>query len=75
MIKVTVYRKYELEITEEQIKEEKENYAKNPDFHFLLSDELEFIDYLDANYVFTIPDDTIINKNDFDLIKGTWERM
>lgn len=74
-MKITVYRKYEIEISYDEMLEMKSNYNENPDNCYDFTDELEFIEFLEDNYSYEDYDDFIVEKSDYKKFIEKWKQM
>lgn len=73
-MKITVWKKYEINISDKEIKENKEHYVNNEnDYNF--SDESNFIEYLEDSYDFEDYDDFIIDKNEYEKLVERWREI
>ena len=74
-MKITVYRKHEIEISFDEMLEMKENYNENPDSYYNFDDILEFINFLEENYDYTDCDDFIVEEKDYKKFLEKWNKM
>ena len=73
-MKITVWKKYELNVSDNEIKENKRKYM-NDESDYNFSDELDFMDYLEDCYDFTESDDFIIDKNQYEKLVERWNEI
>ena len=74
-MKITVYRKHEIEISFDEMLEMKENYNENPDSCYNFDDKLEFIEFLEENYDYVECDDFIVEEKDYKKFLEKWNKM
>ena len=74
-MKITVYRKHEIEISFDEMLEMKENYNENPDSCYNFDDILEFIEFLEENYDYVECDDFIVEEKDYKKFLEKWNKM
>lgn len=74
-MKITVYRKHEIEISFDEMLELKENYNENPDLCYDFNDILGFIGFLEENYDYTDCEDFIVEKKDYKKFLEKWNKM
>ena len=74
-MKITVYRKHEIEISFDEMLEMKENYNENPDSCYNFDDILEFIEFLEENYDYIECDDFIVEEKDYKKFLEKWNKM
>lgn len=73
-MKITVWKKYEINISDKEIKENKRKYV-NDETTYNFSDEMDFIDYLENYYDFMDYDDFIIDKNEYEKLVERWREI
>ena len=77
-MKITVWKKYEINISDKEIKENKKHYV-NDESDYNFSDEMDFINYLenyiDNYYDFGDYDDFIIDKNEYEKLVDRWKEI
>jgi len=73
-MKITVWKKYEINISDKEIKENKRDYI-NDETTYNFSDENDFIDYLENYYDFVDYDDFIIDKNEYEKLVNRWNEI
>jgi len=77
-MKITVWKKYEINISDKEIKENKKHYV-NDESDYNFSDEMDFINYLenyiDNYYDFGDYDDFIIDKNEYEKLVDRWNEI
>lgn len=74
-MKITVYRKYKIEISFDEMLEMKENYNENPDLCYNFDDKSEFIEFLEENYDYEDCDDFIVEEKDYKKFLEKWNKM
>ena len=74
-MKITVYRKHEIEISFDEMLEMKENQNENPDSCYNFDDILEFIEFLEENYDYVECDDFIVEEKDYKKFLEKWNKM
>jgi len=73
-MKITVWKKYEINISDKEIKENKKDYV-NDENVYNFSDESNFIEYLEDSYDFEDYDDFIIDKNEYEKLVERWREI
>lgn len=73
-MKITVWKKYDIHISDKEIKENKRDYI-NDETTYNFSDENDFIDYLENYYDFEDWDDFIIDKNEYEKLVERWKEI
>ena len=73
-MKITVWKKYEINISDKEIKKNKKNYINDKTI-YNFSDEMDFIDYLKTYYSFEVCDDFIIDKNEYEKLVDRWNEI
>ena len=74
-MKIMVWQKCEVELSEKVIKECKETYKENNNDFYNFANESEFIEFLEFNYDLNPCDDIIIDKKSFNKLVKKWNEM
>ena len=74
-MKITVWKKYEIDFSYDTMLECKQNYNENPEDCYDLTDESEFIQCLEENWDLEEYDDIIVEKKDFEKFVNKYKQM